>query len=224
MSFGSGAKFPGVSTTRRLLLASLLLLVFGVAETSSVDVLDIAGVFGWPTCRPQGVLIHHTATPDVVGSRPVDVTFLDALHAARGFGTLFRGRKYRVGYHYLVLEDGTIQTGRPEQCQGAHAGTREDNRRYVGIALVGHFDSETNPTGRLGRTEPTAHQLHSLRRLLIDVCARYGLAPTTVLPHGRIRPGTRCPGDRLHLEHVLSDLGGVERARPDAAHRAIRVQ
>lgn len=39
-----------------------------------------------------------------------------------------------MGYHYVILEDGTVQIGRPLGCPGAHA---KGYNNYVGICLIG---------------------------------------------------------------------------------------
>jgi len=39
-----------------------------------------------------------------------------------------------IGYHYVILEDGTIQNGRPEYWTGSHARGHNDT---IGICLTG---------------------------------------------------------------------------------------
>jgi len=39
-----------------------------------------------------------------------------------------------IGYHYVILEDGTIENGRPEYWKGSHAKGYND---AVGICLIG---------------------------------------------------------------------------------------
>ena len=40
-----------------------------------------------------------------------------------------------IGYHFVILEDGTVEAGRPEYWDGAHA--RGYNDRSLGICLIG---------------------------------------------------------------------------------------
>jgi hypothetical protein len=167
------------------------------------------GWFGVPTCRPTGILIHHTGLPDTLDGHRVDVAFLADVHGRRGYGTLFRGRWYSVGYHYVILADGEVQRGRPEEVQGAHAGDLEGNRHLLGIAVAGNFDSSSNPAGLSGRTAPTARQLNALTHLLRELMARYHLPPTAIVGHSQWRAGTACPGDRLPIEPIRAALGSA---------------
>jgi len=50
-------------------------------------------------------------------------------HLARGFDG--------CGYHYVILEDGTVENGRPEYWSGAHAKGYND---ALGICLIGRND------------------------------------------------------------------------------------
>lgn len=43
-----------------------------------------------------------------------------------------------IGYHYVILSDGTIQTGRPENEEGAHC--EHHNIDSIGICLVGKIE------------------------------------------------------------------------------------
>ncbi len=43
-----------------------------------------------------------------------------------------------IGYHYVILVDGTIQYGRDADCEGAHASGYNNNS--IGICLIGGTD------------------------------------------------------------------------------------
>ena len=45
-----------------------------------------------------------------------------------------------IGYHYVITVDGTIQKGRSDDCEGAHA--EGYNSSSIGICLIGGLDSE----------------------------------------------------------------------------------
>ena len=49
-----------------------------------------------------------------------------------------------IGYHFLILPDGTVERGRPESMWGAHT---RDHNDTLGICLVGDFDRRDNPRG-----------------------------------------------------------------------------
>ena len=70
------------------------------------------------------IIIHCTATPE---GREVTVKDVRAWHAQRGFTD--------IGYHYLIMLDGTIANGRPIELSGAH--TLGHNYDSIGIAYVG---------------------------------------------------------------------------------------
>jgi len=40
-----------------------------------------------------------------------------------------------IGYHHVILEDGTVENGRPAWMQGAHV--RGYNQKSIGICLIG---------------------------------------------------------------------------------------
>lgn len=63
-----------------------------------------------------------------------------------------------VGYHYVILEDGQLEMGRPEYWKGAHV--RRFNKGSIGICLIGDGDY-------------TNEQIRSLVNLKEDLCSRY---------------------------------------------------
>ncbi len=149
--------------------------------------------------RPRGIILHHTATPDIVAGQRVDAAFLDRAHARRGFSYKDpRGRIYHIGYHYVILRDGTIQPGRPENAPGSHTHGYND---YLGICLVGNFSSSANPHGEHGATHPSPAQLAALNRLLKKLIRKYHFRPEDIRRH-RDFAFTACPGDRFPFEAV----------------------
>ena len=70
------------------------------------------------------IIIHCTATPE---GREVTVKDVRSWHAQRGFTD--------IGYHYLIMLDGSIKNGRPIELSGAH--TLGHNYDSIGIAYVG---------------------------------------------------------------------------------------
>lgn len=135
------------------------------------------------TIQPQGIIVHHSALGNGRSMERGDAALIDRIHQQRGFGVEYRGRTYHIGYHYVILPDGTIQSGRPERCVGAHALGFNDR---LGICLVGNFM----------HTPPTQAQMKSLKTLTQQLMSRYGLKPSDVLRHRDCRH-TACPGDRF---------------------------
>lgn len=124
----------------------------------------LAGGTGGPSPVWEGVVVHHTASP--AWTTRADV---DRWHRERGFDM--------IGYHFLILADGSITEGRPLSMVGAHALNPAPgrNRTHIGIALVGedHFN---------------VAQYHALRALLRSLEAEFGVLP--IESHHE-----QCPGD-----------------------------
>lgn len=79
------------------------------------------------------IVIHCSASPHDRGD---DAATIHRWHLSRGWDG--------IGYHYVILEDGTVQNGRPEYWAGAH--TRGHNKNSLGICLMGDetFTDEQN--------------------------------------------------------------------------------
>lgn len=79
------------------------------------------------------IVIHHSATPR---GRHVSVDEIREWHLERGFSD--------IGYHEVILIDGTIAAGRNIDTPGAHVKGR--NSTSIGICLIGDgrdgFESE----------------------------------------------------------------------------------
>ena len=165
------------------------------------------------TITPTGIVIHHTAVIPGENRVPRSERDIDKYHQARGFEILCFGRVYHVAYHYLVMPNGSVQAGRPERCEGAHA---QGYNSYLGISVVGDFSSEDNPTGEKGPIRPSAKQIASLIELCRRLKDRYHIPLQHIVRHSDIS-STRCPGDRFPFRSVLDQLqwkpGGVKPKR-----------
>ena len=101
------------------------------------------------------LIVHCTATK---AGQPVRVSDIDRYHRSIGFNG--------VGYHYVVLEDGTIERGRDESIAGAHC--RGYNAHSIGVAYAGGLDAGGRPADTR-----TAAQRVALRTLLGELKRRY---------------------------------------------------
>lgn len=151
------------------------------------------------TILPTGVVLHHTG---VVPSETPSERAVDEFHRERGFTVTCFGREYHVAYHFLIQPDGTVQPGRPERCQGAHA---RGYNSYLGIALVGDFSRRDNPDGQRGLTRPTPQQMDALLQLCRELRDRYHIPLQHFLRHSDIA-ATHCPGDRLEFRKLMRAL------------------
>ncbi len=154
------------------------------------------------TITVTGIVIHHTAVIPGENTVPRSERDIDKYHQARGFEILCFGRVYHVAYHYLIMPNGSVQAGRPERCEGAHA---QGYNSYLGISVVGDFSSEDNPTGEKGPIRPSAKQIASLIQLCRRLKEFYHIPLQHIVRHSDIS-STRCPGDRFPFRSVLDQL------------------
>lgn len=89
-----------------------------------------------------------------------------------------------IGYHYVVLRDGTIETGRPIEEPGAHCVNH--NRYSIGICYEGGLDA----SGKKVDTRTPA-QKTSLRKLIEELHQRFPKA--VIVGHRDLDPGKKCP-------------------------------
>lgn len=114
------------------------------------------------------IVVHHTKIPAMT------VASIHDFHLSRGWAG--------IGYHKVILPDGTVADGRPEYAVGAHA--LGVNGHSVGIVLVGDFDVSL----------PSSAQLRALVALTVDLARKYGVSPDRVVGHRDVFTDTTCPG------------------------------
>jgi N-acetylmuramoyl-L-alanine amidase len=159
---------------------------------------------------PAAIVIHHSVTPPMLHGKVVDAAVLDAMHAARGFAaTGPDGKVYHIGYHYVVLQDGTVQPGRPESLWGQHT---HDYNETLGICLVGNFQSTSNH-GQMGPLVPPPAQLAAAARLARQLLTRYGLTRDDIFLHRELA-ATECPGDCFPKAAFLRLVDHAPPSRP----------
>jgi N-acetylmuramoyl-L-alanine amidase len=97
------------------------------------------------------IIIHCADTPE---GKYFDIDDIRKWHVdERGWSD--------VGYHYVILLDGSIQLGRPIQVSGAH--TKGFNSQSIGICYIGGAD---NKDTRTCEQKNTLEILLSLLRLI----------------------------------------------------------
>lgn len=169
-----------------------------------------------PRPRFDRMTVHHTASDSRQAGRRVDAERIASWHRARGLGRGY-GDARDCAYHYIILPDGTVQTGRPLGLSGSGTRSAEDNRCSLGVVLVGDFSSAHN-RGRFQPARPTAAQLEALRGVALWACDEYGFGPERVHGHREVS-ASDCPGDRLDMSAFReairqARLSGVGGRRP----------
>lgn len=102
------------------------------------------------------LVVHCSATPRTatqVGARDID-----GWHRKRGW--------LKIGYHFVIKRDGTIERGRALDEVGSH--TQGFNSQSIGICLIGGGDNIPNSEANF---EPK--QYESLELVLRDLKRRY---------------------------------------------------
>ena len=69
-----------------------------------------------------------------------------------------------IGYHYVVLLDGTVDKARPVERQGAHV--RGKNKGSIGVCYIGGCDADMNPKDT--RNEAQKKSLEDLITYLME--------------------------------------------------------
>ena len=136
--------------------------------------------------RIDEIILHCSATERGKDFRVADI---DRWHRARGFR--------KVGYHYVIDIDGTVEAGRKESEIGAHCSGR--NKHSIGICYVGGLS--------LGLPTNTLHdnpsQLHKLCELLSYLMKKYSLGFDAIRCHNEFA-NKACPC--FHRDYIYKVL------------------
>jgi len=135
------------------------------------------------------IIIHHSAS----SRDKTTISAIDAWHKVRDFTLSSLG--YYVGYHYVILGDGTVVQTRRDNEMGCHC---IPNDGKLGICLTGNFDIEN----------PSEAQLGALQPLLNKLTVLYNLDNWAIKGHRELS-STACPGENLFkwiLENRISWL------------------
>lgn len=111
------------------------------------------------------IIIHCSASPQGRGD---DAETIHAWHLANGWSG--------IGYHCVILEDGTIENGRPLYWIGSHA--RGYNTKSIGVCLI-------------GEGVYTLQQWHALRTHIFKLLEKFPQAK--VVGHNELDDNKDCP-------------------------------
>lgn len=139
----------------------------------------------------NSIIIHCTATKPLAH---INVNDVRRWHRERGFSD--------IGYHYLILVDGTIEVGRPLSAIGAHC--KGHNAHSIGICYVGGLNDKGKPADTR-----TPAQCEAMRSLLTSLKHRF---PDATI-HGHRDFATKaCPCFDATAEYAYLS---TERINPD---------
>jgi len=131
------------------------------------------------------IVIHCAATPS---DMDIGVEEIRSWHMKKGWSD--------IGYHHVILRDGTVEPGRPVETAGAHA--KNHNANSIGVCMVGGVDEANKPQSNF-----TRYQWRALDTLIRQLAAEY---PNAKVCGHRDLPGVtkECPSfDAVSWWHAL---------------------
>jgi N-acetylmuramoyl-L-alanine amidase len=117
------------------------------------------------------IILHHSL------SKEGDVETITKWHLERGFED--------IGYHFVILKDGTVEPGRDIDLVGAHASGR--NSDSIGICLIGNFQKNRPDLQQITKAQHLIDCLRALydKKLILEV-------------HRKKTEENPCPGIKLY--------------------------
>ncbi|MBC9783559.1 N-acetylmuramoyl-L-alanine amidase [Heliobacterium chlorum] len=158
-----------------------------------MNIVEIQHNFnGQPVKRSStvGIVIHHSDTDFDAGAATIHQWHLARYDVINGQKVYWKG----IGYNYVIRMDGMIETGRPIDTIGSHAGPTA-NGKTIGVCLSGNFE----------KFEPTDEQYQALAELVQYIRGTYGDIP--VSGH-RDWMQTDCPGSNFDFDRLNAMLVG----------------
>lgn len=128
----------------------------------------------------EKIIMHCSDSPHGRGD---DAAVIHDWHLDRGWNG--------IGYHYVILEDGEIQNGRPECWIGSHV--KGQNSKSIGICLI-------------GKGEYTEEQVTSLLGLLTSLTSKY--PETEIYEHHYFNRAKGCPLFDVDMKKKISQTFG----------------
>lgn len=125
--------------------------------------------------RITKIILHCSATPE---GKDFTVQDIDRWHRERGFK--------KIGYHYVIYRDGSINKGRNEEEVGAHC--IGYNNCSIGICYIGGLDSFTKQP----RDTRTVEQKESMYQLVQYLLEKYNLTLMNLHCHNEFS-SKQCP-------------------------------
>ena len=130
------------------------------------------------------IVVHSAATK---ADMDIDAKEIDRWHRARGF--------LKIGYHFVIKRDGTVEKGREPEVIGAHC--RGFNRISIGICVVGGLGDDGEADANF-----TNEQYDALRELLFSLQSDYPGA--SIKGHRDLKKATECPS--FDVDAFVNDM------------------
>lgn len=131
------------------------------------------------------IIIHCSATKEGQNFHLKDI---DRWHREKGYK--------KVGYHYVIDLDGTVEKGRDESEIGAHC--QGKNKNSIGICYVGGLDINGKP-----KDTRTKEQKEALWNLLRQLLNKY---PKATIHGHRDFANKACPSFDVSKEYDIINL------------------
>jgi hypothetical protein len=136
-----------------------------------------------PLAKVTEIIVHHSDSAR-------DTTTFEEIrqwHLEKGW--------IDIGYHGVILSDGSFHVGRPDNVMGAQA--LNHNFDSLGFCVTGNFEVET----------PTEAQIHTLIQVLAAKCKAHNVPAKAIKGHRDV-DDTSCPGKNLYamLPHIREEV------------------
>ena len=135
---------------------------------------------------PTEIILHCSATP---AGREVTAADIDRMHRQRGFK--------KIGYHYFIRLDGTVEKGRQDWEVGAHC--LKHNSKALGICYAGGMTKDMKKP----KDTRTPEQKEAMTELIKTLMKKYGIAKEKVYGHYMFA-NKACPS--FDVEEYREDL------------------
>lgn len=129
--------------------------------------------------KPSEIIIHCSATQEGKNFKASDI---DKWHKQRGFN--------KIGYHYVIDLDGTVEKGRKENENGAH--TVGHNSKSIGICYIGGLEKD----GKTPKDTRTQEQKNAMYKLVDSLMKKYNIPLNKVYGHYQFA-NKACPSFKM---------------------------
>lgn len=151
--------------------------------------------------KPEYLIVHHTGGSDANPNQDSsNFTFAQCDLQHKGQFNFKSSLGYYCGYQYYIEKDGKLYQARKDNEEGAH--TIGQNKNSIGVCLAGNFDA----------TLPTEAQKATLKKLLTEKMAEWGIPKEKIVPHRKFAVKT-CFGRKLSdtwAQELITSLSNEE--------------